>query len=178
MHRGGITRGEAALIALVAATCIALHKTGDVLVDASFAVGVALSVRIGQRKLGDRLSDTEAERRELQERAAQCAVAELANTALRDKLRAEAVALQQMAEQRIADAEARAEQHVTDETARIRREFEETRATDLADAYYTGAMNERNGLHAEADGTAGADLIVLDERRRQHTTYGAGTTSS
>jgi hypothetical protein len=142
--------------------------TLNVTFDTVLAIGVAALIRRWLRELGDRLTDTSEERRQLQDEKAQCHAAAAANNAMRERLRTEAADVQQAAEQKIAEAE-----------VSTRREFEETRAQELCEAYFAGAMNEREGRHTpDTEGTK-ADLIILSERRRtvpRETARGTGTT--
>jgi hypothetical protein len=148
--------GAALVIAIIGAAA-STRTTGPatIAIDILLAIGVAALIRRWLQQLGDRLTDTTEERRKLQEDQAKCLAATSANNALRERLRHEAAETQRAAEQQIADA-----------TERIRREFEEARTRELCEAYYEGAMNERNGLHNKDNQAASADLIILSERRR------------
>jgi hypothetical protein len=90
----------------------------------------------------------------------------MANIAFRERLRADAAAVEHAADERVAEAEVHAQQRITEIEAQLRCEYEENRALELAKSYRLGAINERNGVHAREQPPTG-ELIVLSERRRQ-----------
>ncbi len=168
MQRRWTIGAEPVLIAIAALVAIGLraaHHGSDITSDTALAIALGVLTRRWIRLLGNRLTDTEAERRELQERTAQCLAGTFANNALRERLRADAEALQKATEQRIADAEARADQRIAEETAAVRREFEETRTVELCQAYELGALNEREGIHQKTVRKP-SEVIILSQRRQ------------
>lgn len=164
-------RVGSALVGALAGT-ILLRLAGatgsTILVIIGASITALLFIRRWLTKLGDRLSDVTAERRELAARLAQCQVAEMANLTFRERLRADTAAAERAADERAAEAEMHAEQRIIEFEALLRREYEETRALELVNFYELGAMNERNGAHDKNQTPAG-ELIVLSERRRPPT---------
>lgn len=169
MRTGRRARIGPALAGVIAGTILLrlAEATGaTILVIIGASSTALLFIRHWLTNLGDRLSDTAVERQQLAARVAQCEVADMANIALRDRLRADATAAERVAEERAAEAEAQAEQRVIEIESALRREYEENRATELANAYFLGATNERNGVHVNQQSPTG-ELIILSERRRQ-----------
>ncbi|MFG3051795.1 hypothetical protein ACGFZP_12720 [Kitasatospora sp. NPDC048239] len=152
-------RTKASLIAASAATAsAALHATGTeeaaVLIGMAGIVGsAATGIRGWLKRLETRLTDTTAERRQLDDEIARCQVAHAGNQTLKERLIAGAAVEHAAREQRLADA-----------ITAIRQEFEDRRAAELVEAFEAGARWERNRQNGD-DATTNGNLIFLSQRR-------------